>query len=123
MDAVSNHVRPYWPAEATTASDSEDPGGTDKLRVETKVNVELHTENKLNHVGEREREAAQERDKQTPGNARDTASPSQPNSNSNHQPEQRKGKRGEFFLKLKLFECIDLALDTSRSTLCLPQVF
>lgn len=66
MDSVSNHVRPYWPAEATTASDSEDPGGADKLRVETKVNVELHTENKLNHVGEREREAAQERDKQTP---------------------------------------------------------
>uniref|UniRef100_A0A671YRR0 Cadherin EGF LAG seven-pass G-type receptor 1 n=1 Tax=Sparus aurata TaxID=8175 RepID=A0A671YRR0_SPAAU len=91
VDSVSNHVRPYWPAEATTASDSEDPGGADKLRVETKVNVELHTENKLNHVGEREREAAQERDKQTPGNARDTATPSQPNSNSNHQPEQRKG--------------------------------
>uniref|UniRef100_A0AAQ5YEE1 Cadherin EGF LAG seven-pass G-type receptor 1 n=1 Tax=Amphiprion ocellaris TaxID=80972 RepID=A0AAQ5YEE1_AMPOC len=66
-DSVANHVKPYWPTEATTASDSEDPGGAERLRVETKVNVELHPENKLNHVGEREREAL------------------------NHQPEQRKG--------------------------------
>lgn len=95
VDSVSNHVKPYWPTEATTASDSEDPGGPERLRVETKVNVELHPENKLNHTGERERE--QERDKQVAGNARDTASPNQPNSNSNHQPEQRKGKKGEFF--------------------------
>ncbi|TMS03043.1 Cadherin EGF LAG seven-pass G-type receptor 1, partial [Larimichthys crocea] len=91
VDSVSNHVKPYWPTEATTASDSEDPGGAERLRVETKVNVELHPENKLNHIGERERETLQERDRQTPGNARDTATPSQPNSNSNHQPEQRKG--------------------------------
>uniref|UniRef100_A0A3Q1D3F5 Cadherin EGF LAG seven-pass G-type receptor 1 n=1 Tax=Amphiprion ocellaris TaxID=80972 RepID=A0A3Q1D3F5_AMPOC len=55
-DSVANHVKPYWPTEATTASDSEDPGGAERLRVETKVNVELHPENKLNHVGERERE-------------------------------------------------------------------
>uniref|UniRef100_A0A3B5B7U1 Cadherin EGF LAG seven-pass G-type receptor 1 n=1 Tax=Stegastes partitus TaxID=144197 RepID=A0A3B5B7U1_9TELE len=88
-DSVSNHVKPYWPAEATTASDSEDPGGAERLRVETKVNVELHPENKLNHVGEREREALQERDKQTPSNAKDSAPAGQPN--SNHQPEQRKG--------------------------------
>ncbi|KAK6303053.1 hypothetical protein J4Q44_G00274080 [Coregonus suidteri] len=49
VEAVSNHVKPYWPKEATTASDSEDPGGAERLRVETKVNVELHQENKLNH--------------------------------------------------------------------------
>lgn len=89
-------MKPYWPAEATTASDSEDPGGAERLRVETKVNVELHPENKLNHIGEREREMPQERDKQTPSNAKDGLPPSQPNSNSNHQPEQRKGGRGDF---------------------------
>ncbi|XP_047431473.1 cadherin EGF LAG seven-pass G-type receptor 1 isoform X3 [Mugil cephalus] len=88
-DSVSNHVKPYWPTDPTTASDSEDPGGAERLRVETKVNVELHSENKLNHIGEREKEAPQERDRQMPGNARETAPGSQPN--SNHQPEQRKG--------------------------------
>uniref|UniRef100_A0A7N8YA50 Cadherin EGF LAG seven-pass G-type receptor 1a n=1 Tax=Mastacembelus armatus TaxID=205130 RepID=A0A7N8YA50_9TELE len=50
IDSVSNHVKPYWPTETTTASDSEDPGVADRLRVETKVNVELHPENKLNHI-------------------------------------------------------------------------
>uniref|UniRef100_A0A3Q3J3E4 Cadherin EGF LAG seven-pass G-type receptor 1 n=1 Tax=Monopterus albus TaxID=43700 RepID=A0A3Q3J3E4_MONAL len=88
VDSLSNHVKPYWPTEATTASDSEDPGGPDRLRVETKVNVELHPENKLNHIDEQERETLQERDKQMP-NTKDTAPSSQPN--SNHQPEQRKG--------------------------------
>lgn len=78
MDTVSNHVKPYWPTEAMTASDSEDPGGAEKLRVETKVNVELHQENKLNHIGE----TTQDKDHQT--------SSIQPN--SNHQPEQRKGE-------------------------------
>uniref|UniRef100_A0A667ZZJ2 Cadherin EGF LAG seven-pass G-type receptor 1 n=1 Tax=Myripristis murdjan TaxID=586833 RepID=A0A667ZZJ2_9TELE len=91
VDSVSNHVKPYWPTEATTASDSEDPGGVERLRVETKVNVELHPENKLNHVGERERETPQERDREGPANAKETAPPSQPNSNTNQQPEQRKG--------------------------------
>lgn len=95
MDSVSNHVKPYWPTEATTASDSEDPGGTDRLRVETKVNVELHLENKLNHTVERESETQQEKGKQTAGNAKDTAPQNQHNSNSNHQPEQRKGKKTE----------------------------
>ncbi|XP_029969262.1 cadherin EGF LAG seven-pass G-type receptor 1 isoform X2 [Salarias fasciatus] len=89
-DGGSNHVKPYWPTEATTASDSEDPGGAERLRVETKVNVELHPENKLNHVGEKEKEALQEKDRQTPGHA-NPAPPATPNSNSNHQPEQRKG--------------------------------
>lgn len=88
--STSNHVKPYWPTDAITASDSEDPGGTERLRVETKVNVELHPENKLNHVGEREREALQERERQTPTSMKDSAPASQPN--SNHQPEQRKGE-------------------------------
>ncbi|XP_034530111.1 cadherin EGF LAG seven-pass G-type receptor 1 [Notolabrus celidotus] len=91
VESVSNHVKPYWPTEATTASDSEEPGGAERLRVETKVNVELHQENKLNHTGDRDKETLQERDKQTPGNARDVAPTSMSNSNSNHQPEQRKG--------------------------------
>lgn len=94
VDAVANHVKPYWPAEPTTASDSEDLGGAERLRVETKVNVELHQENKLNHTGERERDAQQERES---GSARDTAPPNQHNSNSNHQPEQRKGKLDSFW--------------------------
>ncbi|XP_035384301.1 cadherin EGF LAG seven-pass G-type receptor 1 isoform X3 [Electrophorus electricus] len=81
VEAVSNHVKPYWPTEATTASDSEEPGGAERLRVETKVNVELHQESKLNHIGE------PPQDKDPPG--RDGATPNQ--SNSNHQPEQRKG--------------------------------
>ncbi|XP_066525030.1 cadherin EGF LAG seven-pass G-type receptor 1 [Hoplias malabaricus] len=81
VDTVSNHVKPYWPVEATTASDSEEAGGAERLRVETKVNVELHQENKLNHIGETTQ------DKDPP--ARDGAPPSL--QNSNHQPEQRKG--------------------------------
>lgn len=91
VEPVPNHVTPYWPTEVTTASDSEDPGGPERLRVETRVNVELHPENKLNHVGERDREAPQERDKQTTGNGKDTAPVGQ--ANSNQQPEQRKGTR------------------------------
>ncbi|XP_033930567.1 cadherin EGF LAG seven-pass G-type receptor 1 isoform X1 [Pseudochaenichthys georgianus] len=83
VESVSNHVKPYWPADATTASDSEDPGAN-RLRVETKVNVELHQENKLNHTGERERETPAE-------NARDAAPASTPHGNRNHHPEQRKG--------------------------------
>jgi len=89
VESVSNHVKPYWPADATTASDSEDPGAN-RLRVETKVNVELHQENKLNHTGERERETPAE-------NARDAAPSSTPHGNSNHHPEQRKGKVKVFF--------------------------
>lgn len=101
VDSVSNHVKPYWPAEATTASDSEDLGGAERLRVETKVNVELHQENKLNHTGERERDTQQDREKQTPGNGRDTAPPIQQNSHSNHQPEQRKGRVDELWGVIK----------------------
>ncbi len=78
VDTVSNHVKPYWPTEAITASDSEDPGGAERLRVETKVSVELHQENKLNHTGE----TTQDKDHPT----------ASIQANSNHQPEQRKGE-------------------------------
>jgi len=86
VDTVSNHVKPYWPTEAMTASDSEDPGGAERLRVETKVNVELHHESKLNHIGE----TTQEKDQPTPSIQ----------ANSNHQPEQRKGETGKQTLLL-----------------------
>uniref|UniRef100_A0AAV2IVZ2 Uncharacterized protein n=1 Tax=Knipowitschia caucasica TaxID=637954 RepID=A0AAV2IVZ2_KNICA len=82
--ADSNHVKPYWPAEMTTASDSEDPGGADRLRVETKVNVELHSDNKLNHTGDRDTPQPK-----VPA-VKDPTAASVP-ANSNHQPEQRKG--------------------------------
>lgn len=82
MDSVSNHVKPYWPAEATTASDSEEAGGAERLRVETKVNVELHQENKLNHTGE----LPQDRDSLSKDGGTTNLT------NSNHQPEQRKGE-------------------------------
>uniref|UniRef100_A0A8C6UYA7 Cadherin EGF LAG seven-pass G-type receptor 1a n=1 Tax=Neogobius melanostomus TaxID=47308 RepID=A0A8C6UYA7_9GOBI len=78
----SNHVKPYWPAEVTTASDSEDPGGLGRLRVETKVNVELHSDNKLNQTADRDTPQP----KDTPTKDTPTTQP-----NSNHQPEQRKG--------------------------------
>ncbi len=76
VDTVSNHVKPYWPTETMTASDSED--GAERLRVETKVNVELHQENILNHTGE----TTQDKDHPTASSQ----------ANSNHQPEHRKGK-------------------------------
>lgn len=82
VDSVANHMKPYWPTEATTASDSEEAGGAERLRVETKVNVELHQENKLNHIGE----APQDKD----SSSKDGGSANQ--TNSNHQPEQRKGE-------------------------------
>ncbi|XP_058272722.1 cadherin EGF LAG seven-pass G-type receptor 1 isoform X1 [Hemibagrus wyckioides] len=81
VDSVSNHMKPYWPAEATTASDSEETGCAERLRVETKVNVELHQENKLNHIGE----TPQDKD----SSSKDGGTTNQ--TNSNHQPEQRKG--------------------------------
>ncbi|XP_062852533.1 cadherin EGF LAG seven-pass G-type receptor 1 [Trichomycterus rosablanca] len=81
VETVSNHMKPYWPSEITTASDSEEAGGTERLRVETKVNVELHQENKLNHVQEPPQD-------KVPCN-KDNGSTNQ--TNSNHHPEQRKG--------------------------------
>ncbi|XDV52911.1 hypothetical protein PO909_021553 [Leuciscus waleckii] len=52
VDAVSGHGKQYWPVEPPTASESEDTRGPEKLRVETKVNVELHQGNKLNQNGD-----------------------------------------------------------------------
>lgn len=91
MDSLSNHVKPYWPTEATTASDSEDPGGPERLRVETKVNVELHAENKLNHTGDREKDPQPQRERPAVGDT--TATPNQTVGNHQQQPEQRKGEK------------------------------
>ncbi|XP_051890612.1 cadherin EGF LAG seven-pass G-type receptor 2-like isoform X2 [Pristis pectinata] len=56
VENISAHVTPYWPGEfMTTASESEDHGGSGNLKVETIANIELHRE-KLNHVDERPKE-------------------------------------------------------------------
>lgn len=83
VDTLPNHVKPYWPTECITASDSEDPSGKQKLKVETKVNVELHRENQMNHNNE----APQ--DKENEGQQKENRPLSHQN---NQQPEQRKGK-------------------------------
>ncbi|KAM6290574.1 cadherin EGF LAG seven-pass G-type receptor 1 isoform 3-T3 [Porphyrio hochstetteri] len=82
VDTLPNHVKPYWPTECITASDSEDPSGKQKLKVETKVNVELHRENQVNHCNE----APQ--DKENEGQQKENRPLSHQN---NQQPEQRKG--------------------------------
>ncbi|KAJ7396956.1 hypothetical protein BTVI_139547 [Pitangus sulphuratus] len=82
VDTLPNHVKPYWPTECVTASDGEDPGGKPKLKVETKVNVELHRENQVNHNNE----APQ--DKENEGQQKENRPLSHQN---NQQPEQRKG--------------------------------
>uniref|UniRef100_A0A8C9TNK3 Cadherin EGF LAG seven-pass G-type receptor 1 n=1 Tax=Scleropages formosus TaxID=113540 RepID=A0A8C9TNK3_SCLFO len=81
VDTLSNHVKPYWPTDGMTASDSEDLSRVEKLRVETKVDVELHPENKLNHIKDLPE------DKELSG--KEVSPPSQ--LNSNHKAEQRKG--------------------------------
>lgn len=82
MDSVPNHVKPYWPSEGITASDGEEPSAKQKLKVETKVNVELHRENHTNHSSE----APQ--DKENEGQQKEN----KPLVQQNHQqPEQRKG--------------------------------
>ncbi|KAG5267992.1 hypothetical protein AALO_G00228230 [Alosa alosa] len=102
VETVTNHVKPYWPADGTTASDSEDLcGAGERLRVETKVNVELHPENKLNHTHASEtpspppppdkENAAREISSPTPTSTSNTPTPTPTQSNSNNQPEQRKG--------------------------------
>ncbi|XP_010280712.1 PREDICTED: cadherin EGF LAG seven-pass G-type receptor 1-like, partial [Phaethon lepturus] len=70
------------PKECVTASDGEDPSGKQKLKVETKVNVELHRENQVNHSNE----APQ--DKENEGQQKENRPLSHQN---NQQPEQRKG--------------------------------
>ncbi|XP_030620817.1 cadherin EGF LAG seven-pass G-type receptor 1 [Chanos chanos] len=52
VDTVSNPVRPHWPVEHPTASESENAGKMEKPCVETRVNVELHQQNKLSHNGD-----------------------------------------------------------------------
>lgn len=83
VDSISNHVKPYWPTECVTTSDGEDPGGKQKLKVETKVNVELHRENQVNHSNEAPRENENE------GQQKENKPIQQQN---NQHPEQRKGK-------------------------------
>ncbi|XP_062317832.1 cadherin EGF LAG seven-pass G-type receptor 1-like [Osmerus eperlanus] len=78
VDTVANHVKPYWPAEPPTASESEEPSGMESLRVETKVNVELHQHVKENGECPSENE----------GRGKEDAPPSSPDSN---QPEKRRG--------------------------------
>ena len=80
VDTVANHVKPYWPAEPPTASESEEPSGIESLRVETKVNVELHQDVKENGECPSENE----------GRGKEDAPPSSPDSN---QPEKRRGGR------------------------------
>ncbi|XP_009997755.1 PREDICTED: cadherin EGF LAG seven-pass G-type receptor 1 [Chaetura pelagica] len=82
VDTLPNHVKPYWPTECLTASDGEDPSGRQKLKVETKVNVELHRENQVNHSNE------VPQDKENEGQQKENRPLSHQN---NQQPEQRKG--------------------------------
>uniref|UniRef100_A0A8C5MSH5 Cadherin EGF LAG seven-pass G-type receptor 1 n=1 Tax=Leptobrachium leishanense TaxID=445787 RepID=A0A8C5MSH5_9ANUR len=82
VDSISNHVKPYWPGDGVMASDSEDPGGKSKLKVETKVNVELHNENKINHCGDAPP------DQENDGQHKDGKPATNQN---NHLPELRKG--------------------------------
>lgn len=81
VDTLPNHVKPYWPTECVTTSDGEDPR-KQKLKVETKVNVELHRENQVNHSNE----APQ--DKENEGQQKENRPLAHQN---NQQPEQRKG--------------------------------
>ncbi|XP_033089453.1 cadherin EGF LAG seven-pass G-type receptor 1 isoform X2 [Trachypithecus francoisi] len=75
-DAVANHVPAAWPDQSLAESDSEDPGGHPRLKVETKVSVELHREEQGSHCGENSP------DRESGGAARPASC--QP-------PEQRKG--------------------------------
>lgn len=82
VETLPNHMKPYWPTECVSASDGEDPGRKQKLKVETKVNVELHRENQVNHSNE----APQ--DKENEGQQKENRPLAHQN---NQQPEQRKG--------------------------------
>ncbi|ETE72553.1 Cadherin EGF LAG seven-pass G-type receptor 1, partial [Ophiophagus hannah] len=82
LDTMPNHVKPYWPSEGIDASDEEEPNAKQKLKVETKVNVELHQENQVNHSSEIPQEKEDERQQNE----------NKPLTHQNHQPpEQRKG--------------------------------
>ncbi|XP_071589956.1 cadherin EGF LAG seven-pass G-type receptor 1 isoform X6 [Heliangelus exortis] len=70
------------PKECGMGSDSEDPSSRQKLKVETKVNVELHRENQVNHNSD------VPQDKENEGQQKENRPLSHQN---NQQPEQRKG--------------------------------
>lgn len=84
---MANHVPAGWPDESLAGSDSEGPGEQPRLKVETKVSVELHLDEQGNHCSERipARESGGPRPAAAP--------PSQP-------PEQRKGAEGPLSLEL-----------------------
>ncbi|XP_056653588.1 cadherin EGF LAG seven-pass G-type receptor 1 isoform X2 [Monodelphis domestica] len=83
-DPLSNHIKATWPPDSMTGSDGEDARCKPKLKVETKVNVELHQENQENQDDGRDAPS----DKENPGLPRDN----QMTPHTNHQhPEQRKG--------------------------------
>lgn len=82
VDAVANHIPAGWPSESPPGSDSEEPGDQPRLKVETKVSVELHLDEQGNHCGERPPE------QESSGPLRPAGVlPGQP-------PEQRKGALG-----------------------------
>uniref|UniRef100_A0A8C8ZRC4 Cadherin EGF LAG seven-pass G-type receptor 1 n=1 Tax=Prolemur simus TaxID=1328070 RepID=A0A8C8ZRC4_PROSS len=52
-DAAANHIPAGWPDESLAGSDSEGPGGQPRLKVETRVSVELHREEQDDPRGDR----------------------------------------------------------------------
>ncbi|XP_060044769.1 cadherin EGF LAG seven-pass G-type receptor 1 isoform X2 [Erinaceus europaeus] len=52
VDTVLNHISAGWPDESLAGSDSEEPGEKPRLKVETKVSVELHQDGQGNHCRE-----------------------------------------------------------------------
>ncbi|XP_034499585.1 cadherin EGF LAG seven-pass G-type receptor 1, partial [Ailuropoda melanoleuca] len=79
VDTVANHIPAGWPNDSLAGSDSEEPGDKPRLKVETKVSVELHLDEQGNHCSERAP------DQESGGPLRPAgALPNQP-------PEQRKG--------------------------------
>ncbi|XP_036134132.1 cadherin EGF LAG seven-pass G-type receptor 1 [Molossus molossus] len=76
---AGNHIPPGWPDESLAGSDSEEASAKPRLKVETKVSVELHLDQQGSHCRERPPDA------ESGGLPRPAgAPPSQP-------PEQRKG--------------------------------
>uniref|UniRef100_A0A7N4NZD4 Cadherin EGF LAG seven-pass G-type receptor 1 n=1 Tax=Sarcophilus harrisii TaxID=9305 RepID=A0A7N4NZD4_SARHA len=81
-DSLSNHIKATWPPDSVTGGEGEDARCKPKLKVETKVNVELHQEDD----GDDSKDLPS--DKENPGLPRDNQTAPQPN----HQhTEQRKG--------------------------------
>nr|XP_004650449.2 cadherin EGF LAG seven-pass G-type receptor 1 [Jaculus jaculus] len=52
-DALANHIPAGWPEESLAGSDSEEPDTEPHLKVETRVSVELHRQEQVNHCGNR----------------------------------------------------------------------